>query len=426
MTIEATLPHGLKTSAFGSQYKTEYDANLALLDPDRITSGPLAGRPAAGLAKRFYFATDTGALYYDNGAAWMLSAVQTATHAGTHASGGADAITLAQSQVTNLSADLAAKEPANANIQAHIASAANPHAVTKSQVGLGNADNTGDANKPVSTAQQAALDLKQDVSGKDASGGYAGLTLFKLNLKNAANTFTNFFTNATTAARTWTFPDKDGTVAMTSDITGTNSGTNTGDQTISDATISTTDITTNNVSITKHGFAPKAPNIATQYLDGTGAYSTPTGMVLQVVSTTKTDTSTITSATFAAVTGLSATITPRSTSSKILVLFNLAAVGTADQTWMQLQRGTTGIAIGDAAGSRIRASGVNHCANGSATDMKVSAGSYLDSPATTSAITYQIAVRAASGSVQVNLTKDDTDATAFCRAASTITLMEIA
>jgi microcystin-dependent protein len=68
-------------------------------------------------------------------------------------------------------------------------------------------------------------------ANKDATGGYAGLTLFKINFKNAANTFTNFLTNATTAARTWTFPDKDGTVAMTSDITGTNSGTNTGDQT---------------------------------------------------------------------------------------------------------------------------------------------------------------------------------------------------
>jgi hypothetical protein len=35
-----------------------------------------------------------------------------------------------------------------------------------------------------------------------------------------------------TATRTWTLPNKSGTVAMTSDITGTNSGTNTGDQTI--------------------------------------------------------------------------------------------------------------------------------------------------------------------------------------------------
>lgn len=35
----------------------------------------------------------------------------------------------------------------------------NPHAVTKAQIGLGSVDNTSDAAKPVSTAQQAALDL---------------------------------------------------------------------------------------------------------------------------------------------------------------------------------------------------------------------------------------------------------------------------
>jgi nitrogen fixation protein len=47
--------------------------------------------------------------------------------------------------------------------------------------------------------------------------------------------------------------------------------------TVTDATLSFSDITTNDVSTTKHGFAPKAPNDATKYLDGTGNYSTPTG-----------------------------------------------------------------------------------------------------------------------------------------------------
>jgi hypothetical protein len=55
-------------------------------------------------------------------------------------------------------------------------------------------------------------------ANKDATGGYAGLTLFKLNLKNAANTFTNFFTNATTAARTWTMQDRNGTIADDTDL----------------------------------------------------------------------------------------------------------------------------------------------------------------------------------------------------------------
>lgn len=43
---------------------------------------------------------------------------------------------------------------------------------------------------------------------------------------------------------------------------------------VTDANLTTTDITTNNVSTTKHGFVPKAPNDATQFLDGTGAFDT--------------------------------------------------------------------------------------------------------------------------------------------------------
>lgn len=48
-------------------------------------------------------------------------------------------------------------------INAHIANTENPHEVTKAQVGLSNVDNTSDLDKPVSTAQQEALDLKQNV-----------------------------------------------------------------------------------------------------------------------------------------------------------------------------------------------------------------------------------------------------------------------
>lgn len=52
-----------------------------------------------------------------------------------------------------------------------------------------------------------------------------------MGLRNVANTFTSFFTNTNTAARTYTLKDANGTLAFVSDITGTNSGTNTGDQT---------------------------------------------------------------------------------------------------------------------------------------------------------------------------------------------------
>lgn len=46
------------------------------------------------------------------------------------------------------------------NLETHINNKSNPHEVTKDQVGLGNVDNTSDANKPISTATQNALNGK--------------------------------------------------------------------------------------------------------------------------------------------------------------------------------------------------------------------------------------------------------------------------
>ena len=50
------------------------------------------------------------------------------------------------------------------DLTAHINNKTNPHSVTKEQVGLGNVDNTSDINKPISTATQSALDLKQNIT----------------------------------------------------------------------------------------------------------------------------------------------------------------------------------------------------------------------------------------------------------------------
>lgn len=49
-------------------------------------------------------------------------------------------------------------------LSAHTSNIENPHGVTAAQVGLGNVDNTSDEDKPISTATQAALDLKQDIT----------------------------------------------------------------------------------------------------------------------------------------------------------------------------------------------------------------------------------------------------------------------
>ena len=50
------------------------------------------------------------------------------------------------------------------NLLNHLLNTSNPHNTTASQLGLGNVDNTSDANKPISTATQTALDLKSNKS----------------------------------------------------------------------------------------------------------------------------------------------------------------------------------------------------------------------------------------------------------------------
>jgi hypothetical protein len=118
-----------------------------------------------------------------------------ATTAGTHATNaGNSATAAAASELAALNAADAAEDSADeaaANAAAaltHIADVANPHAVTKTQVGLGNADNTSDVNKPVSTAQQTALDLKAPLASPTFTGTVAGITKSMVGLGNVDNT----------------------------------------------------------------------------------------------------------------------------------------------------------------------------------------------------------------------------------------------
>lgn len=54
------------------------------------------------------------------------------------------------------------------SILSHVSdTTSNPHEVTKTQIGLGNVDNTSDVNKPISTATQTALDAKLDATAAD-------------------------------------------------------------------------------------------------------------------------------------------------------------------------------------------------------------------------------------------------------------------
>lgn len=169
---------------------------------------------------------------------------------------------------------------------------------------------------------------------------------------------------------------------------------------------------------------------------GSGASASGFGKVLQVVSTTKTDT-------FSAslgqavpsgdVTGLTATITPSSTSNKILVTAHICGSNSSNAFLVWLYRDGSALsgATGDSASNRSRTTTVSVAqpsSNGPASGA-LSSFNYFDSPATTSSITYSIRVGHTIGgtdTVYVNRTDSDTDAVNSGRSISTITLMEIA
>jgi hypothetical protein len=151
------------------------------------------------------------------------------------------------------------------------------------------------------------------------------------------------------------------------------------------------------------------------------------GKVLQVVSATKTDTFSMSGTTFTDVTDLSVTITPTATTSQVLIVALIAGNGTSGTTaaLFRLVRGSTAIAIGATAGSRVRTSGAIMAANN---DIIFNGGvTTLDSPATTSATTYkiQLAGTSGSGTNYVNRTTNDTDSSGYPRTVSTITAYEI-
>jgi hypothetical protein len=76
---------------------------------------------------------------------------------------------------TNVASNTSSISTNATTMNSHISNTSNPHAVTKSQVGLGNADNTSDVNKPVSTAQAASIATKEATANKGAASGYAPL-----------------------------------------------------------------------------------------------------------------------------------------------------------------------------------------------------------------------------------------------------------
>ena len=158
------------------------------------------------------------------------------------------------------------------------------------------------------------------------------------------------------------------------------------------------------------------------------------GGIIQVVSVTKTDAESLTgSSTPQLIPGMQATITPQSASNKILVMISLhaAVAGSYAAQYAVLRRDSTDIAVGDADGNRNRAT-ISLQSPTFYFDAVYGPGvatvNHLDSPATTSAVTYglyHVEADNDGNGFYVNRSEGDADTYNHNRTVSSITLMEI-
>ena len=162
----------------------------------------------------------------------------------------------------------------------------------------------------------------------------------------------------------------------------------------------------------------------------------PAGGILQVVSTSKTDLFTTTSTSWADITGYSATITPTSETSKILVMMNyIWSYQASDRLAVaRILRDNTVVFSGDATANR--ASGSDSIWENPTVFQVRQIGlrnqvTFVDTPASTSALTYKMQVQSDSrggGTVVFNSSAADGASPSgyYVRGASSITLMEVA
>jgi hypothetical protein len=153
------------------------------------------------------------------------------------------------------------------------------------------------------------------------------------------------------------------------------------------------------------------------------------GHILQVKYASKTDEQVTTSTSYVDIVDLSVSITPTSTSSKILLVWNVVTGqdNNTGHTYLVVARDSTdNIFIADTVGSRTSASNVGNILGGSS-PMQILSNSFLDSPSTTSATTYKMRYKSSNGTaIYINRSFRDNNAVAFDgRACSSFIVMEV-
>jgi hypothetical protein len=157
------------------------------------------------------------------------------------------------------------------------------------------------------------------------------------------------------------------------------------------------------------------------------ATSIPTGTMFNFKSTNTTTVTSVTSATPTIVTDLNVTITPTSASNQVLVRAVIQVGSTlTDNSFFYIARGSTPIGRGAASGSRTQVGGCYYT-GASGFPMGTIVMEFLDTPATTSATTYNVYMWTSAGSsvTKVNASSDDTNSALYPRASSTISVFEI-
>lgn len=153
------------------------------------------------------------------------------------------------------------------------------------------------------------------------------------------------------------------------------------------------------------------------------------GNVIQVVSSTKSDTATFSSSTFSDVTGLSVNITPRYSNSKMLIMAMICYGSdstTAIRGFFRFMRDSTPIGIGDAASNRVRASFVIE-PFWSTYSITMGGMNFLDTVSSTNQITYKIQAAVSNNNTIAYINRDYnySDTSGYATGVSSITVMEI-
>jgi len=159
-----------------------------------------------------------------------------------------------------------------------------------------------------------------------------------------------------------------------------------------------------------------------------GLPSGSSGGIIQVKSVVKTDLFNTASSSFTDITGLSVSITPTRADSKILFQFHLGSFQNQNNTsraFVRMVRDSTAICVGDAAtGHECTAAVCSRASDDNYTQFPVSM-QFLDSPSTTSAVTYKLQASCGNDGGTLYLNSAGTQDAQGGNTASTITVMEI-